>query len=209
MTQQADKGTLDPLLKVATDFADLSNRTADSFDRLTDTVVKDLSPHISALTDVMGDLVQRLGGLSTGQLLGGLAAGYLGLQGTKAIGKAALRRALGRGAGGAATRLLPRLLPAGGAGAAGAGSAAAVPAAALAIPAALAVGGGIAGDKINRDTIRLMEQAQRQDADNRLAVVARANRDNAKNRREMLIAKRQQLAFMASQTAGSNLLRQS
>lgn len=123
------------------------------------------------------------------------------MKGAGALGKAALRRALGRGAGSGAARLLPRLLPAGGAGAAGAGGAAAVPAAALAIPAALAVGGGLAGDKINRDTIRYMQEAERANGDNALAELARHNKDNAKNRRELLIAKRQQLSFMASQTS--------
>lgn len=200
--QLAKDDKLDPLLKSAVEMQEASHRVADTFDRLTDTVAKDLAPHIETLTGLLEKLAEKIGGLSTGELVGGAAALWLGPKVLKGVG-----RGIGRGAG----RLLPRLLPLGGggagagAGAAGAGGAgilgASVPAAALAIPAVLAVGGGIAGDKINRDTIRLMETAERQNADNRLAIVARANRDNAKTRREELVAKRQQLAFMASQTS--------
>jgi hypothetical protein len=196
ISKGAESGKLDPMLQAATEFAEVGNRLADSFDQVADTVVKDLLPHISKLTDTAADLAAKLGGLSTTDVALGAAALLLGPSILKGGGKLALK-GLGKGA----TRLLPRLLPAGGAGAAGAGGAASVPAAALAIPAALAVGGGLAGDKINRDTIRYMQEAERANGDNALAELARHNKDNAKNRRELLVAKRQRLSFMASQTS--------
>lgn len=230
---QSDIKEIDPMLKAAMEFTEASHRIQDSFDKLADQLVKDLSPTIKTLTEWIEKLTGAIDGISPGKLLAGAAGAYVGLKTLPAIGRGlwnATKWGVGKipspfGGGGVVSpatgpvsvtawrtvdtgqKMLPMLGPAtetpaigttalGPAGAAAAGG---ISAGWLALPAAMAVAGGLAGRHINKQTIGHLETAQALNANAPLGQMAFDQNAAAKTELDRLKARRMQLVGVIGQ----------